>query len=84
MAPPLLGEQRGDEEAGQDEEDVHAEEAAGSPADVAVVEHHGDHRQGAKSVERGPVAKLGAPVPRLRGAATRGPSHRPSILGGWQ
>ena len=47
----LTDEQRGDEEARDDEEDVDAEEAAGQPRRVEVVDEHTGDRKRAKSVE---------------------------------
>jgi hypothetical protein len=44
-ALPLGQQQRGDEEAGEDEERVHAEEAAGQPRDAAVEEQYRGRRR---------------------------------------
>ena len=51
VPPHLADQQRGDEEARDDEEDVDAEEAAGQPGRVEVEGDDGDDRQRAKTVE---------------------------------
>ena len=48
---PLAHEQRGDEEPGDDEEDVDAEEAPGQPRRVEVEDEHGGDGEGAQPVE---------------------------------
>ena len=54
---PLGEQQRGDEVAADHEEDVDAEEAALRPGDLAVVQDHGGHREGAQPVEARAVAE---------------------------
>ena len=49
-------EQGGDEEAGEDEEDVHTEEAAGQGVAEEVVDDHGEYGDAAQSVESGDAA----------------------------
>ena len=68
----LAQQQRRDQEAAEDEEDVDAEEAAVHPADVAVVEEDRDHGHGAEAVERRDVAQ--ARRMRRRGAVRPHPS----------
>jgi len=51
--PMLVQQQRGDEEAAQYEEDVHADEPAGQAWHSSVVGQDGKHREGAHAVERG-------------------------------
>ena len=52
-AHPLLEQQRGDEESGEDEEQVDAEVAARGPTELEVVGDHGGHRHTAQARERG-------------------------------
>jgi hypothetical protein len=52
----LADEGHGQQECGDEEEDVHA---AGNPAKPHVVRDHHEHRQGAKALDLGPVARLG-------------------------
>ena len=49
---PLLQQQRGDEEAGQDEEQVDAQIATRRPTELQVVGHHADHGHAPEAVER--------------------------------
>ena len=66
----LAAEQRGDQEAGEDEEDVHAEEAASHPRDAGVVQEDGDDSEGADAVEgREPAEALRPPTPGRRSAS---------------
>ena len=78
-APALVelgDQQRGDQVAADHEEDVHAEEAAGQPRDVGVVEEHSRHRDRAQAVDPRHAAQ-----PRRRRSPARGaaPCHRPSM-----
>ena len=61
-------QQRRDEESGDDEEQVDAQEAPGHPADSCVVEQHPDHGERAQSVEPWPVDLLGWPAVHVAGA----------------
>ena len=58
-AVPLVEQERCDEEAGHDEEDLDAEEPAVHPREPGVIEDHGDHRQGPQTVERWLVTHRG-------------------------
>ena len=51
-AVPLTDQQSGDQEAGQDEEEVHAQVAAVGPVQAEVIGHHRSHGQGPEPVER--------------------------------
>ena len=62
----LAQQQGGDEEAGDDEEDVDAEEPAGQRGGPQVVDEHGGDRQRAQAVEA-----LDAPRPRGGGRVRR-------------
>ncbi len=53
---PFLEEQGGDQEAGEDEEEVDPEVAPLRPADLEVVGHDPDDRDAAEPVEGGQVA----------------------------
>jgi len=64
----LGDQQRRDQVAADDEEDVDAEEAAGQPAAVGVVDEHGGDGDRAEPVDPGHAAKPGA-CPRLRAVA---------------
>ena len=59
---PSRRSRAGDEEAGDDEEDVDADEAAGRFGQADVEEHHGDDRHGAETLDVGPEVR---PAPRL-------------------
>ena len=78
LGDPLAHQQGGDEEAGDDEEDVDAEEPAGQPGRVEVEDEHRHDGQGAQPVEAGqpPGAAGGAgrrqPVADLGVAPGRG------------
>jgi hypothetical protein len=52
---PLLQEQRGDQEAAQDEEDVDAEKPAGEIP--RIVQHHRENRDAAQAIERREVGQ---------------------------
>ena len=52
---PVAEEQAGDQVAADHEEDVNAEEAAGHPLHVAVIEEHGNDRERPQPIERGYV-----------------------------
>ena len=52
-AADVRHQQRGDEEAADHEEDVDPQEPGGEPADLEVVEDHGDHRHRPDAVEPG-------------------------------
>ncbi len=59
----LPAQQRGDQEAGEDEEHVHPEEAAPRPRDAGVIEQHRHHGKGADAVEgREPQQPAGLPT----------------------
>ncbi len=47
----------GDQEAGDDEEHVDADEAAGQPVRAEMEQHHAEHGDGAQSVDMGAVAE---------------------------
>ena len=53
MTAALVEQQPGDEEAGEDEEDVDADAAAGEPGRAGVEEHDRQHREAADAVQRG-------------------------------
>ncbi len=79
----LLQEQERDQEAGEDEEDVDAEEPGRGPADPAVEEHHGADRDRADPVEgrlvgegSGGVLRGGSGAHR-RGFDSEGPADGP-------
>ena len=60
-AVELLEDERGDEEPAEDEEDVDAEESAGDPGQVCVVEQDTDDCEGTHAIEAGEIAHfLGA------------------------
>ena len=92
-APVLAHEERRDEEARHDEEDVDPEEAAGQPGGVEVEDEHADDGEGAQPVETldavagAVVASVGPtrspPRPELSApAAVASPtSSRRSLLG---
>ena len=71
-ALPLLDEQGRDEEAADDEEDLDAQEAAGDPRHVGVVEQHRQHRDGPEAVEGWLVAEPAPAARGLVGATGRG------------
>ena len=77
-AVELDQQQRGDQEAGEDEEHVHAEESARDPGNIRVVEHHGDDRDRAQAVESHEVGQCRT----SDGAALPGesPGHDGSFL----
>ena len=50
-----LDDLRDDQEAGDDEEDVDADKAAGHAGDADMVEHHREDRDGAQPVDERPV-----------------------------
>ena len=52
----LTDEQAGDQEAGDDEEDVDPDEPAVERADPRVVEHHEQHGHGPQALDVGPEA----------------------------
>ena len=78
VAAPLQHQQRGDQEAAEDEEGVDAEEAAGEPGLVEVEHHDRGHGERPEPVERGSVGervllRAGVLGPaRRRGAGLRG------------
>ena len=55
MLAPVAEEQAGDEVTADHEEHVDAEEAAGHPLHVAVIEQHGNDRERPEAIERGDV-----------------------------
>ena len=57
--PPLEDEQRRDQEARQDEEQVDPEEPARRPGDVVVIRDDRQHREGPQRIQRGVVGELG-------------------------
>ncbi len=57
-ALPLRDQQRGDEEAREDEERVHPEEARRQPRDAPVVGHHPEDGEGTHAVERRDVGEI--------------------------
>ncbi len=84
---PFLQEQRRDEEARQDEEDVHAEEAARGPSEAEVVRDHTPHGQRPQTVERREVAAGdgGGDLRRVRGRGRDSARHgrsRPRTVAG--
>ena len=69
MLLPLLEQQRGDQKAAEDEEDLHAQEAAGDRERVA--RDREQHGHPAYAVERGHMAEPGSRLHERRiGAAT--------------
>ena len=74
----LTLEQRGDEEPGDDEEDVHPEEAAGEPRGVEVVDEHRPDGEGAQPVEAVEMGRGRGGRTRIRGGgrARRGALQR--------
>ena len=72
----LAPEQAGDQEAGDDEEDVDADEAAGGTGYARVVEHDGKHRDGAQPLdvraEPAPLRLAAGVSARWQGRAGRG------------
>ena len=64
---PLTKEQGGDQEARQDEEDVHAEEAPAGHRRATVVEHHAEHGHGPQAVQRRDVAEHDGATPAPAG-----------------
>ena len=73
VAAVLLGQQQRDQVAADDEEHLDAEEAAGQPRHVGVVQQHGDDGERPQAVEAGQVA--GARPRRASGAPVRRASH---------
>ena len=67
-AAELAQQQRGDQVAADDEEDVDAEEAAGQPVDTRVVAEDGEHSERSHRVDPRHVGE----------AAVLGPAH-PSL-----
>jgi hypothetical protein len=58
--PPLVDEERRDEEAAEHEECVDAEEPSRRPAHAGVIEEHAQHGEGPEPVERGLILERGA------------------------
>ena len=62
-----LGQDDGrDQEAAEDEEHVDAQETAGHPGDISVVQQDGQDGDGPNTVETGDVSESAATVPGLR------------------
>ena len=55
VLPPFRQQQRGDEVAADDEEDLDTQETAREPGELGVVEKHRDDRERAQPVETGHV-----------------------------
>ncbi len=72
-----IQEQGGDEEAGQHEEDVDAEEAPRRPRQVCVIGEDGQDGDRAQPVQRRLIAEPAAPNPGLRGSPLGGSRLRP-------
>ncbi len=68
----LAQQQAGDQVAGDDEEDVDPDEAAGQPGDGGVEGEHGEHGQRAQALDVG--TEPGRPVRPARGIGTPGES----------
>jgi len=68
-AVTLLDQQGGDQEPGDDEENLHAEETAVHPREPCVIEDDRDHREGADPIEPGLIPhrgrSTGLAVPRV-------------------
>jgi len=64
----LAPQQSGDQEPGDDEEDVDADEAAVQAGDPGVEQHHGEHRHGAQALDVGAEPALGRCVTVVRNA----------------
>ena len=77
---PLAQQQRGDQEAGQDEEHVDAEEPARRERRPTVVQQHAEHGDGPDPVESRHVAEHdGAPAGRRRDGRHRGDVDRDGV-----
>ena len=85
-ADPLLQQERGDQEAGEDEEQVDPEVATLGPPELEVVRHHADDRHAAQAVQGGevPAGDRGRGRRRrpARGAPRSCPSHALQPAGG--
>ena len=71
---PLPDQQRGDQEPGEHEEHVDAEEPAADQGRPAVEEHHAEHGDGPQAVEAGDEAEADRPA-AARSAGTAGDSR---------